>query len=299
MPAFYYFSVGIENKNPNGLTEADYDFSAVKSEERLACIFYEYARESGFLRAEVSKLREKWGESSKSSGQVLITGLGGVGGQMLVVNLGMISGFPNTAWTRITDNERNKWFKFIENLPNLFSYATTSNNPPVALSRELPDTPDTMTLEQWKKRYHERLPSIPKTDVIKYGFYAINLKYPKTTLLHEFLKMLYSFEGKPVSETPSLEKVIVKQKRRAGRQSHKDVLKALAALRLRYHYKSFESARKIMKPMSQKGTFQVFYGHRESFQRACKSAVRHFKFLYGWFDKEPPIHFKARNKNRN
>ena len=35
----------------------------------------------------------------------------------------------------------------------------------------------------------------------------------------------------------------------------------------------------------------TFYTHRESFNRARKSAVRHFQNFFGWLDSAKPIHF--------
>jgi hypothetical protein len=56
-----------------------------------------------------------------------------------------------------------------------------------------------MSLEAWKKQCRERLPSRPDTDPIKWGFFALNMKYSRRMLIEEFAKYLTHFEGKAIS----------------------------------------------------------------------------------------------------
>ena len=115
------------------------------------------------------------------------------------------------------------------------------------------------------------------------------MKYGHAILIEEFAKYLRHFEGKPMMETPPLEKETAKPKP-SGRKSIHDALNALAAMRLRYHCDTFSEAEKKMLALRDK-PHGIFYGRRDNFNRACKSASKHFETLFGWIDQEKPIHF--------
>jgi hypothetical protein len=59
LPAFYHFSTGIKDEKLENFTEADYDFSGIKSEELTACYLYEYARESRAAIKAANSLRKQ------------------------------------------------------------------------------------------------------------------------------------------------------------------------------------------------------------------------------------------------
>ena len=142
----------------------------------------------------------------------------------------------------------------------------------------------------WKHKIRERLPSVIESDQIKFGFFRVNLKYGHAILMEEFRKYLRHFEGKPMLETPPFEKEKVESKP-PGRKSIHDALNALGAMRLRYYCDTFSEAKRKMLVLKDK-PHGMFYARRDSFNRACNSALRHFEKLFGWLDPaEKPIHF--------
>lgn len=240
------------------------------------------------MRFEVESFRAQRAKSP--DGQVMVSWLGGIGGQTIVGYLGLMGGFPNTAWTDLTDGDKNMWKKMLMALPHVFSIFSISSNPPLTFK---PNVPDGMTLAQWEKSLREKAPLMPKSEKIKFGFFAINLDFDKMELLQEFHKTLYSLEGKPISQTPPLETLIPKTKKPPGRRGFRDTLNALGALRLRSYYRTFSVAKKYMRHGA------VFYEHRESFDRACRAAEQHFQNLFKWIDPNPPLHTTKRSRNRN
>jgi hypothetical protein len=68
LPAFYHFSFGIKDEKSENFTEADYDFSGVKSEIELqTCEFYEYARESRAVGVEIEAIKK---QTEEKKGQI-------------------------------------------------------------------------------------------------------------------------------------------------------------------------------------------------------------------------------------
>jgi len=219
----------------------------------------------------------------------------GPSGQQLIHNtflmmLSHTSGFPANAWNRISDKDKQIILKWFSTAHHITRYAETWHNPPLTFAGK---EPETMSLEAWKKQCRERVPSIPEADPIKWGFFALNMKYPRRVLIEEFAKYLTHFEGKAMSETPPIEKELAMPKKLAGRKSLYDALNALAILRLRYHCASFSEAQGKMRPLENKKN-GMYYRYRTSANRACDVALRRFKELFGWLDSENPIHFTER-----
>jgi hypothetical protein len=200
------------------------------------------------------------------------------------------SGFPTIAWNLISDKDKQIILKWFATAHHITRYEATWHNPPLTFASH---EPEAMSLEAWKKQCHERVPSIQDTDPIKWGFFALNMKYPRRVLIEEFAKYLTHFEGKAMSETPPIEKELTIPKKLAGRKSIYDALNALAAMRLRYYCASFSEAQEKMRPLENKAN-GMYYGYRTSANRACDVALRRFKELFGWVDSEKPIHFTER-----
>src|SRR6185503_19321881 len=110
--------------------------------------------------------------------------------------------------------------KMIASLLTVLRYALTWHEPP--LSFDL-NAPEATTLEMWKKQYRERLPAVSDSDPMKFGFFAVNLKYGQSVLIEEFTKELRHFEGKPMVEFPPPTKQPMKPKP-PGRKSIRDGL---------------------------------------------------------------------------
>ena len=269
-------------------TEFDYDFSEVKSKpEMQACEFYEYARESRAVVAEVKAIRKQRLQNREKTEPVKF----GPRVQNLLqghalMTLSFCSEFPNTPWQCLSDGYKQMVSIYVAAFPHVWRYATTCQNPPLSFALS---EPGTTTLDMWKKQYRERLPAVLDIDPIKFGFFSVNLKYDHAVLIEEFTKCLRQFESKPMFGSLPVAKKMKKTKP-PGRRGHRDALNALGAMRLRYLCKKFAAAKKKMMPLREKPN-GMFYGHRESFNRACDASLRHFQKIFGWLDPAQPIHF--------
>ena len=180
-------------------SEADYDFSGVKEGDELtACYWYEYARESRAAINEVAALREQRKQANGKSVTVKYSPrVRNHFESNLVTHLSMVSGFPDTPWQSLSDTDRQNLLKLVAALPWLWRHVNTWHNPPLTLSK---NEPGTMTLDMWKEQLRERLPQRPDGEPIKFGFFAINLKYAKPILIEEFKDQLKRFDGKPLGK---------------------------------------------------------------------------------------------------
>jgi hypothetical protein len=207
-----------------------------------------------------------------------------------LLNLSFTAGFPSIPWQLLSDRDKRIMLKWFAAAPHTERYESTCHNPPLMFATH---EPETMSLGAWKKQCCERGPSIPEADPIKWGFFAVNMKYGRIILIEEFAKYLTHFEGKAMSETPPLQKELVAPKKQPGRKSIHDALNAIAILRLRYHCASFSKAQEKMQPLEKKVN-GMYYRYRTSANRACDVALRRFRDLFGWLDSENPIHFRER-----
>ena len=269
------------------LFEADYDFSDVVSKSELeACFFYEFARESRAAICEIDSARKQM--RARKSGKVSFgSHVQNLIQSHILMSLSLTSGFPQTSWRNLSDKDRKCLVKMTVSLPHVSRYALTWHNPPLLFAlNEL----GTTTLDMWKQKIQEGRRRLPDNEPIKFGFFAVNLKYGHPILMEEFRKYLMHFEGKPMLETPPSEKKAVNAKPH-GRKSIHDALNALGAMRLRYYCATFSEAKVKMSVLKNK-PHRIFYARRDSLNRACDSALRHFKKLFGWLvPYEKPIHF--------
>lgn len=203
-----------------GFTEPDYDFSKVVSKsssesELQACYFYEYARESRAARSEIAAVRKQRTHRKGKPGRV---NFGPRVQNMLqshaIMWLSLSSGFPNTPWQRLSDEDKLPISKMIASQPYTLRYALTWQNPPLSLLTEdnirrpyflaaaKVNEPGTMTLDMWKQWFRKCHPKLTEKEPIKFGFFALNLKYGHCVLIDEFKGALRTLEGKPKIEFP-------------------------------------------------------------------------------------------------
>jgi hypothetical protein len=260
------------------LTEADYDFGEIKSKDELhACYWYEYARESRAAISEIAAVRmQKY--QKKFSTRVQDPSY-----IQIFLSLSLVNGFPHTPWKNLSDIDRRMMLNMMFLRPHLLRYDATSQNPPLTF---VWNESGTTTLDAWQKKIRDRLPSVPDSEPIKFGFFRVNLKYGHPVLIEEFEKKLRLMEGKAMLQYPPLAK---KKNIPPGRKSIGDKLNALAAMRLRYLCGTFSEAQKIIQTLKKPNG--VFYANRHNFNRACKTAIKHFETLFGRLDSEKPIHF--------
>ncbi len=281
-------------------TKADYDFSDVKESELLACNLYEYARESRAARNEVTAIRKQirvaTGKAIRFSPRVQPLFHGPI-----LMRLRSVAGYPATPWQHLSNQDKEQLFRLFAEFPRILRYALTWHTPPLSLLNEdnirrpfflaasNVNDPATMTLDMWKQWYRKCHPAIADNDSIKFGFFAVNLKYGRPVLIEEFTGLLRHFEGKSVVEfPPSIEKPKAKP---PGRHSLRDPLNWLGAMRLRYYCDTFSEALKLMKVLRAENPDAIFYARRDSHNRACDAALSHFQKHFGWLDSDKPIHF--------
>lgn len=258
------------------ITEKDYEFSDVRKTEQEACCFYEYARESLAVRKEAEHLRNHR-RRQRRPGKVPFTFKGTLVQQNLVMQLSFISAFPDAPFQLLTGTDRERIVKLPKLSHKIYRYGLFAQTPPLSL---VSNEPRTSTLEMWEQTYRKRCPAVPNGAPIKFGFFAVNLGYNDDVLEEWFRQSLKTLRDIPIlSDDPPRAKPPKPQRR--GRQSFRDQLKRLGALRLRYCCKTFREAQALMK----------HYADRRSFNLACKGALKQFKNWFGWIDSEPPIHF--------
>jgi len=269
------------------IAREEYDFSDVPKDELRACLINEYARESRAARDEIAAARK---QRKKSKGETQQVKFGPRVQHMvhshILMYLSLSSGFPNAPWQHLSEKDKQNLLRMNVALPRVFRYAETWHNPPLTFAL---NKPGITTLDMWMRECRKHRPTVADSEPIKFGFFTVNLKYGYQVLIEEFIGYLRHFEGKPMLEFPPLAKKSV-QSKPPGRQSIHDGLKALGAMRLRYYCKRFVAAKAKMKPLRDKPN-GMFYAHRESFNRACDTALRHFQKLFGWLDSAKPIHF--------
>ena len=274
-------------KSTNQITEADYDFSEVKPEELLACSWYEYARESRAVRNEIAAIRKQKGKAHPQL--KLSPAVQTVWKTQILMALSRHSRFPDTPWRKLPEIERKRFIvNAIANLPKHERYAETSDNPPLTFDM---NAPGTTTLEMWKQKIQSRL-RVRDAELVKYGFFAVNLKYGQPVLSEEFLGQLRHLEGKTILYEPDEALPIAKKTvKHPGRNNIRDTLNALGAMRLRHHCKNISEAQKKLSGLKNK-EHGMFYGSPYSFKRACDFALNQFQNRYGWLDPAKPIHFQ-------
>jgi hypothetical protein len=254
----------------------------------LACEWYEYARESRAVIREITAERKRIKQRKEKHGQTKFgPRVQNAMQSLILLYLTITDGFPDVPWKSLSAMDRVKFLRMVIGFPHTLRYLQTWNNPPLLFSM---NEPGTMALDSGRKQCQERLPTILASDPIKSGFFSVNMKYSRRVLIEEFAKWLTNFEGKPMFDTPSIEKELSAPKKLPGRKSIYDKLNALAVLRLRYHCATFSEAKRKMEALKNK-PHGMFYERADNASRACNLALRNFQNLFGWLDSAKPIHF--------
>ena len=206
---------------------------------------------------------------------------------MRFVTLAISKGYPRVPWQNLSQFDKDLITKDFLLTVDMAIYEFTSLNPAIVLSS---NDSNEMSLGQWKKQLLQRVPKMMQGDMVKQGFFLINLTYGEEFLIKEFKKQIRILEGKPMFKNP-LDKIEKPKSKPVGRKSARDSLNYLGAIRLRYHCKTFSEARQKMIPL--KDTGGLWYAKRSGFNRACTAGLEHFYKLLGWLDSGMPIHFTA------
>jgi len=270
------------NRDRRQFTEADYDFSGVGKSNLAACFVYEYARESRAARKKVTTIRKLLRLAKGKTIEVNVAPTWFH--NLILMYLANDSGFPTIPWIRLSAKDQLRFLKVVGQLPKIIRMRLWAQNPPLSF---VLNEPGTTTLQMWMQKYRESHAAVSDGDPIKFGFFAVNLKYGRAVLIEEFTGYLNFFEGKPMLEAQA---IAARAVRPPGRRTYRDALNGLGAMRLRYYCENFTEAKEKMKRLQQKADGMI-YGDRRSFNRACAAALKHFQIVFGLLDSQPPIHF--------
>ena len=139
------------------------------------------------------------------------------------------------------------------------------------------------TLEAWESKslppLFQELTETQRRGIMLSGFMMVNLLHSPELIVDEFKNWL--LKRHPDATKPAPEK--------RGRNSPKDKLNALGAMRLRFYCRTLQEAKQTIAPLQKvKG---MAYSDRTAWNRACKSAVKHFLEVLDLPDGDRPIHF--------
>ena len=280
------------------LTEADYDFSDVPQCELSDCLHYEYMRESSAIISEVSKVRRQILEEMKGRNtklgdtflrKIMFTKITGHPGFLFeAMILGILAGtetFPRLPWQKLSSFDKERLCNFPQKAAQIHNQKFREKNPMLLLDT-IGKNPSLggATLDAWKAnripKQYQKVDVQELETILVSGFFQINMRYTHPQLSAAFSDWLKT--NHPEGEKEPQE--------RRGRNIQRDQLNALGALRLRFYCKTFTEAQTKMEPLRKKLN-GMFYGDRRSFNRACDTAMRHFRTLLKTSEKDFPIHF--------
>ena len=279
------------------LTKEDYDFADVPECELLGCLYYEYMRESKAILREASKARRQVLDEMKRRntkvGDVFSLNLNltkvtqnqGIlfEGTMIAILAGG-KHFPRVPWQTLSSSVKERLRNFPQRATEIHNENFRREHPMLVFASSLKEPSlGESTLNTWKakmtpKRYLKFASAVEK--LLISGFFQINMGYTQQQLCLAFSDWLKANHPNKEAKLPE----------RRGRNTLRDRLNALGALRLRYYCKTFTEAQMKMKPLRDKPD-GMFYADRRSFNRACAATVRHFQTLLKLSEKHLPIHF--------
>ena len=273
----------------------EYDFSSVPEDELLDCVHYEYARESARIIKEVEALRSYLRELVTKKQIVLGEKFKilqavrkftksyeeGYDRAILLTLLGQPQ-FPRVAWRDLTERQTLK--NFHSEAVGEHNQELLSNHPVFIadVAQESIGLP-ALTLESWESKslppLFKKLTETQRRRTMLSGFMMVNLLHSPELIVEEFKKWL--LKRHPRANRPAPEK--------RGRKSPKDKLNSLGAMRLRFYCRTLQEAKKTIAPLQQANG--MTYSDRTSWNRACKSAYKHFLEVLDLPDGDRPIHF--------
>ena len=275
---------------PPAVELEEYDFSRVPKSELRDCCYYEYLRESAEIIKQVIDLRRQLPDSSDIVGKTfqyakVTKALGRLGEGSMLLQLTLCRRFPEEPWQRLSDDEK-KWVRDLRGRAIRAQNEAILNVAPMLVIDTLPSNSSAgeQTLNQWIAQTtpdgYRKLPTEMRQKAIVSGFFQINLEYPFNRLMGEIRSRLKTLhKGEPENKME-----------RRGRRTERDWLNALGALRLRYFCRTLTEAQKLTAPLASNDN-GMHYSDRTAWNRACNTAVKHFRQILQVPDVHLPIHF--------
>jgi hypothetical protein len=228
----------------NGLAREEYDFSDVPEKELECCLYYEYLRESEAIIAQVKNVRQQmWDDVKHKNAKVgdklklnltftkTTKSQGMIFEAVLISTLAGSPPFPDVPWQKLSSSSKKLLWDFPSRAGRMHDKFFLEEHPRLVLeafSKDAPALGDS-TLNAWKaikmpKRY-KKLSAETLDELLISGFFQINTVYKYEYLVEAFRDWLKKNYPKGI-DSP---------KERRGRDTERDPLNALGALRLRYH----------------------------------------------------------------
>ena len=109
----------------------------------------------------------------------------------------------------------------------------------------------------------------------------VNLGYPPAEIVERFRKWLLKRHPKAAEPPPE----------KRGRNSDRDRLNALGAMRLRFYCRPLSEVQKLTAPLQAKKR-GLYYSERRGWDRACDRAVDYFREVLNVNGADLPIHYR-------
>ena len=280
------------------VSASEYDFSRVPDGELRACVHYEYARESANIAKIVEGLRTQFRERMPQGDGMVgktfdvslrFTRFTKTHSQMhdgwYQMALAARKEFPRVAWLELKAKER----EMLKGFPG--SAVQMGNDEvhrkyPAFVGDPAPDAAAfaDVTLGDWEAK---RAPAAYRDATGEWrrkwllsGFFMVNLGYRPDDIVQRFRKWL--LKRHPEAGKPAPEK--------RGRNSYRDRLNALGAMRLRFYCRTLREAQALAAPL-QKKEHGLYYSDRTAWNRACTRAVDYFHEVLDVKETDLPIHY--------
>jgi hypothetical protein len=279
------------------IAREEYDFSDVPETELKSCLWYEYMRESATIRERVARIRRRFLKEIKTQNAKVgdsipltiqfkkVTGNPALHEAVMHSMLAFRSEFPGVAWQSLSSEAKDALRGFPARAEQFYSKAVLKEKPMLVMDAILKDPSlGRLTLSAWKeKRTPKNYRKLSAPDLAAFlvsGFFQINMGYSPKDLIGAFRDWVMANHPK-ATDNP---------KERRGRNSIRDRLNALGALRLRYYCRTLAEAKRIIAPLAPK-PHGMAYSTRTAWKRACDAAVEYFHSLLRLPEDQSPIHF--------
>jgi len=275
-------------KGVDGVSRNNYIFDRVPPDELAACVHYEYARESARIVEAVTSLRQQFLESTRkaSTGDSINASFRTIKftrnqtwayDSWFLLGLADGTGFPALAWMDLEVEDRRKLTGLRTRAVEMHNREFVKEHPVfmAQITQETPELPG-ITLATWEAetmpKAYLKLSADDRRPWLLSGFLMVNLLHSPEEIVRTFTKWLT--ERHPRGNKPKPEK--------RGRNSYRDRLRALGALRLRFYCRTLHDAQT-------KGGLR--YSDRRACNRACALASDYYRAVFDLPKTEFPLHF--------
>ena len=285
-----------KSKGAETLLQGEYDFRGVAESELASCAYYEYARECLELCLMVEVIRNqlrkpdvadlkvgdtfriqmKYPKITKTPGTTFES--------MVLVSLAGCAGFPRASWQALEPHDKKQVIDLKGQALKIHNKEVAREHPMLTVAGIEEKQTSGKTLSAWTKakmpENYKNLSAERQRKNLWSGFMMLNLRYPPDLIITEFKKWLLKHH--PKAREPKVE--------RRGRNSARDKLNALGAMRLRFYCHTLNEAQNLTLPLRNTNN-GLYYSDRTAWNRACLKSVEYFHDLLDLPDSCLPIHF--------